>query len=73
MIIFICIVLILLLYYLLPPKVNTQFIGLNGAIVKVEKVTFNTIVVCYKVGSGYSNPMNLSRFYFKTNFIRWKT
>lgn len=67
-----CIVL-LLVYYFWPPKIGAEYIGLNGAIVKIESYTINTIIVCYKSGNDYSNPINLSRFHFKTNFVRWKS
>lgn len=71
--IFIICIVLLLTYYFWPPKVNSEYIGLNGAIVKIEFHTINTIVVCYKSGNDYSNPINLSRFYFKTNFIKWRS
>ena len=69
--IIVSIVVLLVVYYSVSPKIDVEYIGLNGSIVKVESFTFSTITICYKIGSEFSSPLNVSRFYFKTNFIKW--
>ena len=74
MIVFICLVTIVIVYYFWNPSKYWIYKDIiDEAVVEIISSTKDTIVVMYNIDSNTSSsPMNLSRIYFKTHFIQYK-
>lgn len=77
MLFIICLFLVIGIYYICNPDEEWLYLGLDGSIVKPITCTMETIVVYYMKEDDNrfdyaSNPINLSRSYFKTHYVRWR-